>query len=64
MIAKTLIFKAILTSLGVGVGVPTDLINSASFGQGGGLIGEFLLKGSNLVLSTQRANNNLKYRRG
>lgn len=64
MIAKTLIFKAILNSLGVGVGLPTDLLNSASFGQGGGLIGEFLLKGSNLVLSTQRANNNLKYRRG
>lgn len=64
MIAKTLIFKAILSSLGVGVGLSPELLNSASFGQGGGLIGEFLLKGSNLVLSTQRANNNLKYRRG
>jgi hypothetical protein len=63
MIAKTLIFKAILTSLGVGVGLPTEMLNSASFGQGGGLMGEFLLKGSDLVLATQRANSNLNLRR-
>jgi hypothetical protein len=63
MIAKTLIFKAILTSLGVGVGLPTEMLNSASFGQGGGLMGEFLLKGSDLVLATQRSNSNLNLRR-
>ena len=63
MIAKTLIFKAILTALGVGVGLPTDMLNSASFGQGGGLMGEFLLKGSDLVLATQRSNSNLNLRR-
>lgn len=63
MVAKALIFKAILSSLGVGVGLPTDLLNAGSFGQGGGLLGEFILKGSDLVLATQRANNNLKYRR-
>lgn len=64
MVAKALIFKAILKALGVGVGLPTDLLNAGGFGQGGGLLGEFLLKGSDLVLATQRANNNLKYRRG
>lgn len=63
MIAKALIFKTILTALGVGVGLPTEMLNAASFGQGGGLLGEFVLKGSDLVLATQRANNNLSYRR-
>lgn len=63
MIAKALIFKTILSALGVGVGLPTDLLNAASFGQGGGLMGEFLLKGSDLVLATTRANNNLRFRR-
>lgn len=64
MVAKALIFKLILKTLTAGLGIPTDFINAASFGQGGGLTGEFLLKGSDLVLATQRANNNLKYRRG
>jgi hypothetical protein len=63
LIAKTLIFKTILNALGGSIGLPTDLLNAASFGQGGGLIGEFVLKGSNLVLATQRANNNLSFRR-
>jgi uncharacterized protein YoxC len=63
MIAKALIFKTILSALGVGVGLPTDMLNSASFGQGGGLLGEFILKGSDLVLATTRANNNLRFRR-
>jgi hypothetical protein len=63
LIAKTLIFKTILNALGASVGLPADLLNAASFGQGGGLIGEFVLKGSNLVLATQRANNNLSFRR-
>ena len=64
MVAKALIFRAILKTLTAGLGIPTDFINAAAFGQGGGLMGEFLLKGSDLVLATQRANNNLKYRRG
>jgi len=63
LIAKTLIFKTILNALGGSIGLPADLLNAASFGQGGGLIGEFVLKGSNLVLATQRANNNLSFRR-
>jgi len=32
--------------------------------RGGGGTGEFILRGSDLVLATQRANNNLKFRRG
>lgn len=64
LVAKTLIFQAILKSLTAGLGIPTDMINSASFGQGGGLLGEFILKGSDLVLATTRANNNLNIRRG
>lgn len=64
LIAKALIFKTILNALGASVGLPADLLNQAGFGQGGGLLGEFLLKGSDLVLATTRANNNLKYRRG
>jgi uncharacterized protein YoxC len=63
MVAKALIFKTILSALGVGVGLPTDMLNASSFGQGGGLLGEFILKGSDLVLATQRANNNLSFRR-
>jgi hypothetical protein len=31
---------------------------------GGNFLGEFLLKGSDLILATQRANNNLNIRRG
>jgi hypothetical protein len=46
-----------------GLGLSPDLLGAASFGQGGGLTGEFLLKGSDLVLATQRANNNLNLRR-
>jgi hypothetical protein len=64
MVAKALIFKAILNSLGASVGLPADLLKAASFGQGGGILGEFILKGSNLVMAQTRANNNLKYRRG
>jgi hypothetical protein len=63
MVAKALIFKTILNALGGSVGLPADLLNAASFGQGGGLLGEFILKGSDLVLATQRANNNLSFRR-
>lgn len=64
MVAKALIFKAILGTLTGGLGIAPDLLNAGSFGQGGGLMGEFLLKGSDLVLATQRANTNLRYKRG
>jgi hypothetical protein len=63
MVAKALIFKTILGFITGGLGLSPDLLGAASFGQGGGLTGEFLLKGSDLVLATQRANNNLNLRR-
>jgi hypothetical protein len=64
MVAQALIFKAILTALGVGA-TPLGaaaLDSGMGFG-GGGLLGQFLLKGSDLVLATQRANSNLTLRR-
>jgi hypothetical protein len=64
MVAQALIFKAILTALGVGA-TPLGaaaLDSGMGFG-GGGLLGQFLLKGSDLVLATQRANSNLNLRR-
>jgi hypothetical protein len=64
MVAKTLIFKGILSAITGGLGLPQELINAGSFGGGGGILGEFLLKGSDLVLATQRANTNLRYKRG
>jgi predicted DNA-binding antitoxin AbrB/MazE fold protein len=64
MVAQALIFKAILTALGVGA-TPLGaaaLDSGMGFG-GGGLLGQFLLRGSDLVLATQRANSNLTLRR-
>jgi hypothetical protein len=65
MVAQALIFKAILTALGVGA-TPlgaASLDSGMGLGGGGGLLGQFLLKGSDLVLATQRANSNLTLRR-
>jgi hypothetical protein len=65
MVAQALIFKTILTALGVGA-TPLGaaaLDSGMGFGGGGGLLGQFLLKGSDLVLATQRANTNLNLRR-
>jgi len=65
MVAQALIFKAILTALGVGA-TPLGaaaLDSGMGFSGGGGLLGQFLLKGSDLVLATQRANTNLNLRR-
>lgn len=65
MVAKTLIFKAILAAIGGGTPALGGLdLGAASFGQGGGLFGEFLLKGSDLVLATTRSQQNLNLRRG
>ena len=64
MVAQALIFKAILTALGVGATpLGAAALNSGSGFGGGGLLGQFLLKGSDLVLATQRANSNLNLRR-
>jgi hypothetical protein len=63
MVAKALIFKAILGALTGGLGLSKDLLGAASFGGGGGLMGEFLLKGSDLVLAMNRSETSLKYRR-
>ena len=65
LVAQTLIFKAILGALGLGTPALAGLdLGAAAFGQGGGLTGEFLLKGSNLVLATTRSQQNLNLRRG
>jgi len=65
MVAKTLIFKAILAAIGGGTPALGGIdLGAASFGQGGGLMGEFLLKGSDLVLATTRSQQNLNLRRG
>ena len=65
MVAQALLFKLILSALGVGAtplgGAALD--SGISFG-GGNLLGNFLLKGSDLVLATQRSNSNLNLRRG
>jgi len=64
MVAQALIFKAILTALGVGATPLGAAALDTGIGFGGGnLLGQFLLKGSDLVLATQRANSNLTLRR-
>ena len=66
MIAQALLFKAILAAI---TGGSSEIAGAAS-GVGGGMgglgsiLGEFVLKGSDLVLATTRANNNLNLRRG
>ncbi len=66
MIAQALLFKAILGAITGGA----SEIGGAAGGLGGGMgglgsiLGEFVLKGSDLVLATTRANNNLNIRRG
>lgn len=66
MVTQALLFKAILGALTGGTSAFGEAAASATgFGGGiGGVFGEFLLRGSDLVLATQRANTNLKYRRG
>ena len=65
MVAQALIFKAILSALGVGATPYGAAAIDSGIGFGGGnLLGEFLLKGSDLILATQRANTSLNLRRG
>lgn len=64
MVAQALLFQAIMTAITGGV-APAAGVVTGGMGMGGGnILGQFLLKGSDLVLATQRANNNLNIRRG
>jgi hypothetical protein len=64
MVAQALLFQAIMAAITGGV-APAAGVVTGGMGMGGGnFLGEFLLKGSDLVLATQRANNNLNIRRG
>jgi hypothetical protein len=64
MVAQALLFKAIMTAI-TGGGAAVGGAVSGGMGMGGGnFLGQFLLKGSDLVLATQRSNNNLNIRRG
>jgi hypothetical protein len=64
MVAQALLFKAIMAAI-TGGGSEIGGAIGGGMGMGSGnFIGEFLLKGSDLVLATQRANNNLNIRRG
>ncbi len=58
MVAQALLFQAIMTAITGGV-APAAGVVTGGMGMGGGnFLGEFLLKGSDLILATQRANNN------
>ncbi len=64
MVAQALLFQAIMTAITGGV-APAAGVVTGGMGMGSGsFLGEFILKGSDLVLATQRANNNLNIRRG
>ena len=63
MVAQALLFKAILAAITGGTSAAADIGGGLGMG-GGNFLGEFLLKGSDLVLATQRSNNNLNIRRG
>jgi hypothetical protein len=64
MVAQALLFKAIMAAI-TGGGSEIGGALGGGMGMGGNnFLGEFLLKGSDLVLATQRANNNLNIRRG
>jgi len=64
MVAQALLFKAIMAAITGGTSIAADGIGGGMGMGGGNFLGEFLLKGSDLVLATQRANNNLNIRRG
>jgi len=64
MVAQALLFQAIMAAITGGV-APAAGVVTGGMGMGGGnFLGNFILKGSDLVLATQRANNNLNIRRG
>jgi hypothetical protein len=64
MIAQALLFKAIMAAITGGTSEIGGAIGGGMGMGGGNFFGEFLLKGSDLILATQRANNNLNIRRG
>jgi hypothetical protein len=64
MVAQALLFKAIMAAITGGTSEIGTAVGGGLGMGGGNLLGEFLLKGSDLVLATQRANNNLNIRRG
>jgi hypothetical protein len=64
MVAQALLFQAIMAAITGGV-APAEGVATGGMGMGSGnFLGQFILKGSDLVLATQRANNNLNIRRG
>jgi hypothetical protein len=64
MVAQALLFQAIMAAITGGV-APAAGVETGGMGMGSGnFLGQFILKGSDLVLATQRANNNLNIRRG
>jgi hypothetical protein len=64
MVAQALLFKAIMAAITGGTSEIGNAVGGGMGMGGGNFLGEFLLKGSDLVLATQRANNNLNIRRG
>jgi hypothetical protein len=64
MVAQALLFKAIMAAITGGTSEIGTAVGGGLGMGGGNLLGQFLLKGSDLVLATQRANNNLNIRRG
>jgi hypothetical protein len=64
MVAQALLFKAIMAAITGGTSEIGGAIGGGLGMSGNNFLGEFLLKGSDLILATQRANNNLNIRRG
>jgi hypothetical protein len=64
MVAQALLFKAIMAAITGGTSEVGGALGGGMGMGGGNFLGEFLLKGSDLILATQRANNNLNIRRG
>ena len=65
MIAKALILRAVLAAITGGSSEVAYQAGSVASGvNGAAQLGTFVLKGADLVLATQRANNNLNIRRG
>ena len=64
MVAQALLFKAIMAAITGGTSEIGGALGGGMGMGGGNFLGEFLLKGSDLILATQRANNNLNIRRG
>ena len=64
MVAQALLFKAIMAAITGGTSEIGTAVGGGMGMGGGNFLGEFLLKGSDLILATQRANNNLNIRRG